>query len=378
MSGRARAADVIVVGGGLVGCAVARELSRRGLRIELVERGELGTEASRAAAGMVAPQAECDGDGPVLRLGLASRAMYPAWVAALEGESELDVEFRTDGILAVALTEADARILRRRARWQRAAGLRVDDLPSTAARRLAPVVARSLRAAVHFPDDHRVNNERLVVAAGIAARRAGVTVRERAPVQAVLARDGRVVGVRTDDGVITAPVVVNAAGAWAGAIALPDGVAPPPVVPVRGQMLVLRGAPGVLPLPLYGRDVYLVPRLDGRILAGSTREHVGFEKRVTLAAAADLLAAAHAVAPGLGGLTFEHGYAGLRPGTPDDLPLVGPAPELPGLVYAAGLFRHGILLAPAVAQAVADLIVDGRTALPLAGMRPGRFRRSRA
>ncbi len=378
MAARARAADVVVVGGGLVGCAVARELSRRGCRVHLVERGELGTEASRAAAGMVAPQAECDDAGPVLRLGLASRAAYPAWVAAIEGESGLDVEFRTDGILAVALTDADARILRRRARWQRAAGLRVDDLSPTAARRLAPVAARTIRSAVHFPDDHRVNNERLMVAAGIAARRAGVTVHERVPVHAVVARGGRVAGVRTADGVITAPVVVNAVGAWAGAIALPGDVAPPPVVPVRGQMLVLRGAPGMLALPLYGRDVYLVPRLDGRVLAGSTREHVGFEKRVTLAAAADILGAAHALAPGLGGLTFEHGYAGLRPGTPDDLPLLGPSTALPGLVYAAGLFRHGILLAPVVAQAVADLIVDGRTALPLGGMRPERFRRSRA
>jgi len=357
-----------------VGCAVARELARRGLHPTLVERGELAGEASRAAAGMVAPQAESEGPGPLLRLGVESRRRYAEWVAALQAESGLDVEYRTDGILYLALDAAEARALRARAGWQRRLGLRVTTLSSRAARRMAGVLPPRVQLAVHFPDDHRVNNERLGVAAGRAARRAGVTVREHTRVLAVVGRRGRVTGVRTDAGTIAAPVVVNAAGAWAAELALPAGVAVPPVFPVRGQMVVLRGAPGALPLPLYTRRAYLVPRLDGRVLLGSTRERAGFEKRVTMGAAASLLAAASAMAPGLADLSVESTYAGLRPGTLDGLPILGPARDLHGLFYASGLYRSGILLAPVTAAALADLIVDGRTAVSLHGLLPRRLR----
>jgi glycine oxidase len=357
-----------------VGCAVARELARRGLHPALVERGELAGEASRAAAGMVAPQAESERPGPLLRLGIESRRCYAEWVAALQEESGLDVEYRTDGILYVALDAGEARALRARTRWQRRLGLRVSALSLRTARCMADVLPPRLHLAVHFPDDHRVNNERLGVAAGCAARRAGVTVHAHTRALCVEGRRGRVTGVRTDAGTIAAPVVVNAAGAWAAELAVPAGVAAPPVFPVRGQMLVLRGVPGALPLPLYTRRAYLVPRLDGRVLLGSTRERVGFEKRVTMGAAAALLAAATAMAPALAELSVESLYAGLRPGTPDELPILGPARDLRGLFYATGLYRSGILLAPATAAALADLIVDGRTKLPLRGLLPRRQR----
>jgi glycine oxidase len=156
----------------------------------------------------------------------------------------------------------------------------------------------------------------------------------------------------------------------------PSGVVPPPVFPVRGQMLALH-APGALALPLYSRRVYLVPRVDGRILVGATREHVGFEKRVTLAGAATLLAAAHALAPGLADAPLVGHWAGLRPGTPDDRPVLGAAPGVEGLWLATGHYRHGILLAPVTAEAIADLVVDGRTALPIDAMAPARFARRR-
>jgi len=376
MAGSERSADVVVIGGGLIGCALARELARRGARTVLVERAELAAEASRAAAGMVAPQAETERPGPLLPLALASRRLYPDWVASLEAESGLDVEYREDGILYVALGAADARVLSARAAWQRRLGLRAVRLDLGDARRLAPVVAPRIRLAIHFPDDHRVNNERLSIAAGIAARRAGVVVRERTRASAIRARNGRVSAVVTDRGAIATPVVVNAAGAWAGQVGLPAGVRELPVFPVRGQMLVLRGPPGALALPLYSRQAYLVPRLDGRVLLGSTRERAGFDKRVTMGAASALLGAAAAVAPGLAGLSVERMYAGLRPGTPDELPILGAARDLPGLFCAAGLYRSGILLAPATATALADLILDGTTALPLRGLGPGRPQRA--
>ena len=361
-----------------MGCAVARELARRGLRTVVVERGELAAEASRAAAGMVAPQAETEHPGPLLRLGIESRRRYPQWLAQLQAESGIDVEYRADGILYIALDAADARALDARARWQRRLGLRVDALAPRAVRRMTGVLPPRIRLALHFPDDHRVNNERLAVAVGVAARGAGVTMREHTRALRVDTRGGRVTGVRTDAGVIGAPVVVNAAGAWAADLGLPAGVAPPPVFPVRGQMLVLRGAPGTLSLPLYSRRAYLVPRLDGRVLLGSTRELAGFVKRVTMGAAAELLAAATVMAPGLADLTFEGAYAGLRPGTPDGLPILGAARDLHGLFYATGLYRSGILLAPATAMALADLVVDGRTSLPLGGLGPRRMGRAAA
>jgi glycine oxidase len=371
-----RSADAVVVGGGLIGCAIARELARRGVRTALVERGVVGAEATRAAAGMVAPQAECERRGPVLSLGLASRARYAAWIAAVEAESGIDVEYATDGIVYAVLDDADARTLAARARWQRAAGLRVERLRATDARRLVPALSPRARWALHFPDDHRVNNERLGPAVGVAARRAGVRVLEGVTALRVRARRRRLAGLETSAGTIPSPAVVNAAGAWAGFLALPAGVAPPPVFPVRGQMLVLRGEPRALRRPLYSRRGYLVPRRDGRILAGSTLERAGFDKRVTAGAAAEILAALRALAPGLGALTLEGAYAGLRPGTPDRRPILGAAPGLEGLYYATGHYRSGILLAPATAVAIADLVLEGRTALPLAGMAPARFVRA--
>src|SRR5262249_34047705 len=210
-----------------------------------------------------------------------------------------------------------------RAAWQRRLGLRVTPVSPRAARRLAPVLPPRIRLAVHFPDDHRVNNERLAVAVGGAARRAGVVVRARTSARATHARAGPVAAAGTDHGRIATRVAVNAAGAWAADVGVPSGVRPPQVFPVRGQMLVLRGFPEGLALPLYSRHAYLVPRLDGRILLGSTRERAGFEKRVTMGAASALLAAAVALAPRLAGARPERGYAGLRPATPDELPIPG-------------------------------------------------------
>jgi len=368
--------DVAVVGGGVIGCAVARELGRRGARVVVVERGQVGGEATRAAAGMVAPQAECERPGPLLALGLASRARYASWTEALCEESGIDVEYRAEGIVYLALTAVDERVLAARARWQRAAGLRVERLAARDARALVPAVNRQVRAVLHFPDDHRVNNERLGIAVALAARRAGVTILEGTAASGVVARRGRVTGIETTAGRIHARAVVNAAGAWAGELALPAGV-PPPVFPVRGQMIVLRGAPGELSRPVYSRRGYLVPRLDGRILAGSTLERAGFEKRVTVRAAADILVAVRAMVPALASLSVDGMYAGLRPATPDHLPVLGAARTLAGLFYAAGHYRSGILLAPATAEAIADLVLAGRTALPIAGMGPGRFGRRR-
>ena len=371
-----RAAGAVVIGGGLAGCALARELAGRGLAVIVFERGHVGREASAAAAGFVSPQADFARDGPLFRLGLASRAAYPRWVRAIARESGLDPALRRHGVVWAATTHADARALGARLVWQRRLGLRARRLSLRGARALVPGLSGPLRGAAFFPDDLSIDNERLVVATALAARRGGARIVEGTSVHGVVARGGRVVGVRTDRGLTAAPVVINAAGAWAAGIAMPRGAAAPAVTPVRGQMVVLGGLRCVVGRPVHATEVYFAPRPDGRLLVGSTYERVGFDKRPTAHAVRTLLGAAERLVPSVAGATLLGAYAGLRPGTPDELPIVGAADEVSGLWYACGLYRNGVLLAPAVAAALADLVTDGVTRWPVAALAPGRFGRA--
>jgi len=366
-----RSADAVVVGGGLVGCAVGRALALRGVRTVVVERGGAGREASAAAAGFVSPQSDFAADGPLFRLGLASRAAYPRWVAALRRESGIDPALRRRGVLWAALSAREARALARQAVWQRGLGLRAERLSPRAARELVAGLGPGVRDALYFADDLSVDNERLVVAAAIAARRAGVALVEGIAVRGITTHRGRATGVRTERGTIAAPIVVNAAGAWAAAVAVPPGVLRPAVVPVRGQMVVLRGLP--LARPLHGTDGYLAPRPDGRVLVGSTYERAGFAAQPTAGGVRALLTMAERLVPAVAGASVVGAYAGLRPGNPDGLPLVGAAPGAAGVWYACGLYRNGILLAPAVAAALADLLTTGETAWPVAALAPARL-----
>jgi glycine oxidase len=373
-----RSADVVVVGGGLVGCALARELARRRHSVIVLERGRTGREASAAAAGFLSPQADFAGDGPLVRLGMASRDLYPGWARAVAQESGVDPCFRRRGLLVAAITAAEARALAARVVWQRRCGWRAERVSRRRARALVPGVGPAVCGGAYFPDDASIDNERLSVAAALAARRAGATILEGCAAERVLARGGRASGVSTSAGPLAAAAVVVASGAWAGGLGLPRGVRPPAVVPVRGQMVVLRGLAGLVDRPLHGRHGYFAPRPDGRVLVGSTYERAGFDKRTTVRGVRGLLAMAERLVPASAGAAIEGAYAGLRPGTPDGLPIVGAAPGHPGLWYACGLYRNGILLAPLVAAAVADLVTTGGTRWaiePLAPSRPGALTR---
>ena len=367
-----RLADVVVVGGGIIGCALARELALAGLRVTIIERGEPGREASSAAAGMLGPQAECDAEGPLLRLGLASRALYPDTVAALHEESGIDPELDRDGIVYVALDEEEETVLLARAQWQRRAGLAVERLSAEGVRALEPSIGDAVRSAVRFPDDHRLDNARLARAYAVAAVRAGVIIRAGVTVHGIRRERGRASGVVTPHGPIAAGLVVNAAGAWSAQL---DGAATLAVHPVRGQMVALRLPRAPFRHAVYWRGVYLVPRRDGRLLAGSTYEQVGYDKRVTGGAVQGILERTFRVAPLLADATFADAWAGLRPGTPDNLPILGADPSYSGLYHATGHYRSGILLAPITAQLMLELIVDGAASIDLAPFAPGRFSR---
>jgi len=307
----------------------------------------------------------------MLTLGVASLALYPEWVARLREETGIDPEYQADGILYLALTDAEERALASRARWQRRAGFAVERIDAGTVYVLEPGLRRGVRSAVRFPDDHRLDNVRLTRAAVLAARRDGVEIRSGVSVRALDVDGGRVRGVATASGRIAAGAVVNAAGAWAAGLAPPQRTVP--VRPVRGQMVVL-----TLPRPpfahaIYSTAVYLVPRRDGRVLAGSTYEEAGFDKRVTGEALGRIVARALRLAPALADATFTAAWAGLRPGTPDNLPILGRDPDVDGLFYATGHYRNGILLAPITARAVAALVLGRRTSYDLRPFAVDRF-----
>ncbi len=363
--------DVAIVGAGIIGCALARELAHGGARVTLLERGRPGSEASAAAAGMLGPRAECEAPGPLLTLGVASLALYGDVARGLCDETGIDPEYEREGVLYVALDADDERLLGARADWQGRAGFPVERLDAHQVRSLEPGLAEDARAGFLFPEDHRVDNVRLTRAYAVAAARLGVELRTGISVRRVLHERGRALGVEAAGGSIAAGAVVNAAGAWSDELAPRPGHLP--VKPVRGQMAMLLMARPPFRHAIYSRGVYLVPRRDGRLLAGSTYEDVGFDKRVTAEAMGGILARTLHLAPILGAATLADTWAGLRPGSADGLPILGGDPEIAGLYYATGHYRNGILLAPATARALAELVLGGRTSYDLAPFAIERF-----
>lgn len=344
-------ADVLIVGGGVIGCALARELAGRGARVALTERAEIGSEASSAAAGLLTPQAESVARGPLFDAGLASRDLYPDWIGELEEETGQPVGYRRTGALVCAFTEEEERRLEACLRWQQEAALRVEafgrlEIPATLSRH----VSTQVRRALFFPDEAFVDCPRLMAALARSLELRGVRVETHRPVIRLRIEAGRCRGVETAAGPVEADTVVDAAGAWAGLL---DGLPwELPVRPVRGQILALL-CEDPPPAVVQSDEVYLVPRADGRLLAGATVEEAGFRKEVTAGGVERLLSAALRLAPGLRTARFERAWAGLRPGTPDGLPLLGES-GLPGLWLATGHFRSGVLLAPWTARAMAD------------------------
>lgn len=360
------------MGGGLIGCSVARAAALEGHRVTVLEARRTGGGASRAAAGMLAPLGEAGEPGPFLSLGRASLALYPSFVEAVRGESGIDPAYLPSGRLQVALTPDDESRLSRHLEWVSDFDPGARIVAGRELRTLLPGVAPEVRWALLVPGDHQVDNRLLTAAVARAATGRGATLLEGAPVREVLVGSGRVRGVVLADGRrFPADVVVLAAGARAGGI---GGVpAPPPVVPVRGQMLALGPVRSLPTRIVEGAGVYLVPRRWGRIVVGATVERVGFRDFVTPEGVAELLRGARRLLPGLAGLPPTEVWAGLRPGTPDDLPILGPDPTLPGLLHAGGHYRNGILLAPVTARILADLLAGRDPGMDLGPFRPDRF-----
>jgi glycine oxidase len=374
-AGGSRAADVAVVGGGVIGCAVAYYLARAGVRVAVLERNHIAAEASSAAAGMLAPLAEGAAPGPFLDLALASLSRFGPLAEELRDATGIDVELLTTGLLRPALDDAEAADYQASLAWQRNLGLPLRWLDAAEVRALEALVTPDVRGAVYSEAEHQVNPPRLTKALARAAAARGAVLHLGAVVRGLLREGDRIVGVRLADGELRAEHVVLAAGAWAAACGEWLGL-PVPVEPVKGQMLAVAPPPGLrgqLCRTLYGRHGYLVPKADGTIYVGATVERAGYDRRVTAAGIGDLLGLLRRLAPPLAEASFVRAWAGLRPGTPDHLPLLGPVPGLRGVSLAAGHYRNGILLAPITGELIAQAVLGQPTTLPLAPFSVERF-----
>lgn len=368
-------ADVVIIGGGVIGLAVARALALRGVRdVRLIERNSLGAESSSAAAGMLAPQAEANRAHEFFYLTCQSRDLYPAFAATLLEETGIDIELETTGTLYLAFTEKDESELERRYQWQRQAGLPLEKLSAATARELEPSICENLRAALKFPLDTQVENRRLISALAAANKRLGVRMETGTAVTSLKIERGRVAGVETSRGSVAADRVVIAGGAWSSLLGASEAALPRlGIKPVRGQMLCFGANPPVTRHVVYSPRGYIVPRRDGRLLAGSTTEHAGFEKRVTAAGMQSILSAALEIAPRIAELPMTDSWAGLRPRAADTLPVLGPCAEIAGVFYATGHYRNGILLAPVTGELIARAVVDGVFPPSLSIFSPDRF-----
>jgi glycine oxidase len=367
--------DVVVIGGGAIGTSIAWRAALSGLRVSLVER-ELGRGASWAAAGMLAPITEVHyGEEEVQVLGAESLARYPAFVAELESATGRDVGYRESGTLIVARDADDHAVLGELRGFQDRLGLKVDTLKRKEARELEPGLTPRLRAAWFVEGDHHVDNRALSDALHEAAKRAGVEMIADSVVSVDVAGE-RVTGVRLESGgSVGCDTVVLAAGCWSASIdGIPDRFRPP-VRPVKGQLLYLRGPadPALIRHNVRGREVYLVPRTDGRVVVGATVEERGFDVTVTAGAVHELIRDAFDIVPGIAELELIECVAGLRPGSPDNRPIIGPS-GLDGLVVATGHYRNGILLMPLTAEAITELLTSGSAPELIAAASPLRFR----
>ncbi len=371
----------VIVGAGVIGLGIAWRLAAQGARVSVFDKGAAGAGASHAAAGMLAACAEAEpGEEALVALGRESQARWPGFADELARQAGIDVELRREGTLVIARTADDQAQLLHQLAFAQKLGLPLEWLSAAETRRREPHLAPGIAGALWSPQDHQVDNRKLATALRAAATGAGALLREHCAVAEISIKGGRAEGVVLANGTfVPADRVVLAAGAWSRGIAgLPPDVRPP-VRPVKGQMLALRmdaSAP-LLTHVVWAPGAYLVPRRDGRLLVGATVEEKGFDAALTAGAMLTLLDAAWRVVPAIEELPIDETWAGHRPGSRDDAPILGPA-AVNGLIYATGHHRNGILLAPVTADAIARLVLTGAVDPVIEPFGIARFARARA
>src|ERR1700730_15190984 len=367
--------DVAIAGGGLIGATIAFELARAGLQVALFDRHEPGEGSSWAAAGILSPAPENAGMISIVPLGRASLQLYPEFVATVEEISGQCADYRARGTLeALFSTDAQEKLSTIIA-LHHGLGLRAEPVRAEDAREMEPALSPELEAAVFRPDEACVDNRALTKAVLTAAERSGVKLFVGSNVQSIAKDGGSCAGLLVDGEKVEARWTVIAAGCCSAEI---EGAADyAPIRPAKGQMIALRATDLSIERVLWSDHVYLVPRNDGRIIAGATVEYVGFEKNVTVGGLQKIITAALQLAPALADAQLEETWAGLRPDAPDHLPIIGPT-DLDGILIATGHFRSGILLAPITAQLIREWITKQTVTMDWARFSPTRFGEVRA
>ena len=372
--------EILIIGGGVIGLGIGWQLAKAGVAVTIYERAEAGRAASWAAAGMLAPLAEAHNEEPeLLKLGCQSLDRYPQWVSELEMDAEMSIGYRVEGTLIVGLESDDTHQLRHLYGAQQHLGLDVNWLTGREARDIESALSPRVTAAVHCSTDYQVDNRLMLTALRHAYQACGGVLHENSAIERVVIKNGIATGVQVDGGFQKADGVILSAGCWSAQIeGIPDAMLPP-VRPVKGQMLALQMEEGITINSVirtvrarYPMSVYLVPRADGRLIIGATSEEMGFDTRLTAGGVFELLRGAWEAVPGVYELPLLETWAGLRPGSRDNAPILGETP-VNHLIYATGHYRNGILLAPITAYEIAKLVLTGETSETIEPFQLDRF-----
>jgi glycine oxidase len=357
-----RTADVVVIGGGVIGSAIAWNLAAQKQLTILVEKNQPGKEASSAAAGILAVASGRSKRGPMYQLKSTSQKLYPALVHELEERTGVDIEYQRVGVLDLVRNDADEKKYRQLYDLRKEQGYAATWLSADEVRRLEPQLTPHLRGAVHFPDDHHLNNERLAEAWAQAVAQRGATVQTGVTVNEARIANGKVTAVRIGEEWVSTNTVVIAAGSWSQEVGTIFGLAVP-TQPAKGQMLTVR-FPHVRHVISWS-DHYLVPRKNGEVVIGSTVEFVGYNKEVTLETVRALIERSVDLVPAVSTAPLNRFWAGLRPYSPTRRPILCRAPGLENVILATGHHRNGIVLAPITGQLICELITTGKTSISL-------------
>tara|TARA_B100001123_G_scaffold450778_1_gene623660 strand:+ start:44286 stop:45401 length:1116 start_codon:yes stop_codon:yes gene_type:complete len=363
--------QIVVVGAGVVGCAIAHELARRGARVHVIERREIGQGATRASAGVLAPYLEAHRGGPLVDLCVRSLSLYDEFVARVVEDSGSTIQYVRNGTLEIATNEAYAGRLKDMAQSFAELGIAMEFFDSETLRLVEPQLTNDVKGGLLVASHGYVGANELTNALRRAAVAHGVKFStSTAATKIIHHRNG--IGIRVGTETVVCDRLILAAGSWSGQIEL-EGVDALPVRPIRGQLLRLDWPTTALNRTIWSEDCYLVPWNDGSVLVGATSEDVGFDERATVAGLQKLVEVAKSIVPGAGEAWLKEVRVGLRPTTPDGLPVIGLSKRLPGLIYASGHYRNGVLLAPLTASIVADLAA-GDTSNDVATLtNPSRF-----
>ncbi len=373
-----KTSDILIVGGGVIGLSLARKLRKKGVeKISILERNSIcGAEASSAAAGMLAPHAECDETDDFYYFCNQSRALYPNFASELFDETGVDIELDKNGTLYLAFTETDSREIRARFQRQKKSAFPVEYLTATDARKTEPFVSPDVREGLFFPDDWQVENRKLLHALEKYAEFNDIEINANTEIKNLLVENGKIFGAETETQKFFAPVVVLATGAWTSLVksgGKSNLSLPLEIKPIRGQMISFHTAKRLFSKVVYTPRGYIVPRADGRILSGATVEDAGFDKSFTEQGVEFLRQNAFEISPSLANLEINDKWAGLRPFAADGLPVLGALSEIDNLLIATAHFRNGILLAPMTAEILSGKITANAASKYFDVFSPQRF-----